>query len=166
MRFGDEASVALHPHRRPEAGVTRGGPCMNAGYCSAIPAIFALNTQRAPLSLRSRHYAYRWRERSFAFSASISLLRGGAVVASERMRRSATSVTSSTARLKTASFALEGRLDPLSLRTNCSADARISSSVAGGSKLASVLMLRHMTRLYQSTLEPDRYCRVSSIEAV
>ena len=33
---------------------------------------------------------------------------------------------------------------PLSLRTNCSAAARISSSVAGGAKLASVLMLRHM----------------------
>src|SRR6185503_10498884 len=28
--------------------------------------------------------------------------------------------------------------------TNCSADARISSSVAGGSKLARVLMFRHM----------------------
>jgi hypothetical protein len=33
---------------------------------------------------------------------------------------------------------------PLSFRTNWSADARISSSVAGGSKLASVLMFRHI----------------------
>ena len=69
---------------------------------------------------------------------------GGAVVVKERMRRSATAVTSSTARLNASSLAFDGRLDPLSLRTNCSADARISSSVAGGSKLASVLMLRHM----------------------
>src|SRR5262249_24373663 len=35
-------------------------------------------------------------------------------------------------------------LKPESLRTNCSAEARISSSVAGGSKLNSVLMLRHI----------------------
>src|SRR6185369_10433906 len=34
----------------------------------------------------------------------------------------------------------------LNLRTNCSADARISSSVAGGSKFARVLMLRHIRR--------------------
>jgi hypothetical protein len=32
------------------------------------------------------------------------------------------------------------------LRTYCSAAARISSSVAGGSKLWSVLMFRHMPR--------------------
>ena len=39
---------------------------------------------------------------------------------------------------------LGGWAKPLSLRTNWSADARISSSVAGGSKLCRVLMLRHM----------------------
>ena len=33
---------------------------------------------------------------------------------------------------------------PLSLRTNCRAEARISSSVAGGAKFASVLIFRHM----------------------
>jgi len=35
-------------------------------------------------------------------------------------------------------------MKPLNLRTNCSDAARISSSVAGGSKLNSVLMLRHI----------------------
>ena len=62
------------------------------------------------------------------------------------MRRRATSVTSSTARLNAASLVRDGLEVPLSLRTNCSADARISSSVAGGAKLASVLMLRHIGR--------------------
>ena len=39
---------------------------------------------------------------------------------------------------------LRRRLKPDNFRTNCSAEARISSSVAGGSKLNSVLMLRHI----------------------
>src|SRR5262245_52727441 len=52
--------------------------------------------------------------------------------------------TSSTARLNAASLALDGRVKPLNLRTNCSAEARISASVAGGAKLWRVLMFRHM----------------------
>jgi len=60
------------------------------------------------------------------------------------MSRRAAAVTSSTARVKAASFAREGLVEPLNLRTNWSADARISSSVAGGAKLARVLILRHM----------------------
>src|SRR5438874_721586 len=48
------------------------------------------------------------------------------------------------ARLNAASLARDGFVAPLSLRTNCSADARISSSVAGGSKLASVLIFLHI----------------------
>ena len=55
-------------------------------------------------------------------------------------------------------------MKPLSFRTNWSADARISSSVAGGLKLCSVLMFRHMctprgyddlgNALYTNTIEP------------
>src|SRR5688572_24264879 len=90
------------------------------------------------------YQANRFSDRSFAFRASSSRLRGAALVWSESISRWAASVTSSTARLKAASFAREGRAVPLSLRTNWSADARISSSVAGGSKLASVLMFLHM----------------------
>src|SRR5262249_51412420 len=82
--------------------------------------------------------------RSRAFAASISRSRGGAVVTRASSNSCAVCVTCSTARLKAAWFALEGRVNPLSLRTNCSAEARISSSVAGGSKLCSVLMFRHM----------------------
>ena len=88
----------------------------------------------------------RSRDRARAFSASTSRSRGGLVVASDRSSRRAASDTSSTASLNASSFALDGMLKPLSLRTNCSADARISSSVAGGSKLNSVRILRHIER--------------------
>src|SRR5205823_8902977 len=71
------------------------------------------------------------------------------------MSRSAAAVTSSMARLNAASFAREGRAVPLSLRTNCSAEARISSAVAGGAKFASVLMFLHMRR----SLTFERNCR-------
>jgi hypothetical protein len=43
-----------------------------------------------------------------------------------------------------ASFALEGLLIPLILRTNCRHAARASLSVTGGSKLKRSFMLRHM----------------------
>jgi hypothetical protein len=56
-------------------------------------------------------------------------------------------VTSPTAWSKAAWFARDGRVNPLTFRTNWSADARISSSVAGGSKLYSVLMFLHMMAL-------------------
>jgi hypothetical protein len=69
---------------------------------------------------------------------------GGLNVNSEPISLLAAVATSSTARLKATSLALEGALKPLSLRTNCKAAARISSSVAGGSKLYKVLMFRHM----------------------
>src|SRR6266436_3972985 len=89
-------------------------------------------------------YPNRKRERSFAFSASTARSRVGAWVCSDVRRRCAASETSVTARSNAASLACDGLLKPDSLRTNCSAEAWISSSVAGGSKLNSVLMLRHM----------------------
>jgi hypothetical protein len=67
-------------------------------------------------------------------------------VTSVSTSRRATRHTSSTARSKAGSFAFDGAVNPLSFRTNCREAARISSSVAGGSKLKSVLMLRHMGR--------------------
>jgi DHA2 family multidrug resistance protein-like MFS transporter len=82
--------------------------------------------------------------RSCALRRSSSRFRAGALVCSAWTKRWAAVATSSTARLNACSFCCDGRVVPLSLRTNWSADARISSSVAGGSKLASVLMLRHM----------------------
>jgi len=44
-------------------------------------------------------------------------------------------VTASTARANAASLACDGFDDPLTFRTYCSAAARTSSGVAGGSKL-------------------------------
>ena len=46
--------------------------------------------------------------------------------------------------LPLSALAADGFVDPLILRTYCSAEAWISSAVAGGSKLWSVLMFRHM----------------------
>ena len=89
-------------------------------------------------------YAYRSRARARAFAASISRFLAGLAVSSDCSNRRAVSVTSSTARLKAASLARDGFAKPLSLRTNCTAEARISSSLAGGSKLNSVRILRHI----------------------
>src|SRR3954453_9876885 len=83
-------------------------------------------------------------ERSFAFSASVSRSRAGACVCSEVSSRRAAAVTSATALSKASALACDGLLKPERLRTNCSAEAWISSPVAGGSKLNSVLMLRHI----------------------
>src|SRR5262245_43464411 len=94
--------------------------------------------------------------RCFARSASTARSRGGALVASEWSSTRATEAVSSTARLKAFSFSCEGRLKPVSLRTNWSDAARISSSVTGGSKLNSVLMLRHMPPWYTCVRETDR----------
>src|SRR6185295_7927728 len=52
---------------------------------------------------------------------------------------------SSTAVSNAASLTFDGLLKPLILRTNCSDAARISSSVTGGAKLNSGLMLLHMS---------------------
>src|SRR5262245_12874743 len=82
--------------------------------------------------------------RLLARAASTSRSRGAAVVTSEARSSRATSLVRSTARAKAASFVRDGLLKPESLRTNWSAAARTSSSVTGGSKLKSVLMLRHM----------------------
>jgi hypothetical protein len=46
--------------------------------------------------------------------------------------------------LNASSFAFDGLVKPLILRTNCSAAARTSASVVGGSKLKSGLMFRHI----------------------
>jgi hypothetical protein len=81
---------------------------------------------------------------ALAFAASTSRVRGSEVVTRERIRMLAEDATSFTARSKTALFALEGALNPLSFLTNCSDASRISASVAGGLKLNSVLMFLHM----------------------
>lgn len=95
------------------------------------------------LKLRGQPFLKRRRALSRAFSSSSSRSRGGAAVDSEAIRVRATAATSSTALAKATALAFDGVLKPLSFRTNCRDAAQISSSVAGGSKLNSVLMLRH-----------------------
>src|SRR5580704_17466096 len=89
-------------------------------------------------------YANRSLDLARAFSASASRFFAGLAVSSDCSSRRATADTSSTARMKAASLAWDGWVKPESLRTNWSAEAWISSSVAGGSKLKRVRILRHM----------------------
>ena len=80
---------------------------------------------------------------------------GWGVVTSDAISRRAAAATSSTALSNAASLAFDGTLKPLSLRTNCSDASRISSSVAGGSKLNRVLKLRHMVPSSHRTRHGD-----------
>src|SRR5438067_4346055 len=93
-------------------------------------------------------------ERTRAAAATSSRFLGAAPVLSESISRRAIAATSSIARSNAASLAFDGALNPLSFRTNCSDAARISSSVAGGSKLNSVLMFLHIS---DARLKGSRY---------
>jgi hypothetical protein len=84
-------------------------------------------------------------DRIAALLRSSSRFFGGLKVVSELMSVVAASLTCCTARLNAASLAFDGALKPLNLRTNCTAEARISSSVAGGAKLNRVLMFLHIS---------------------
>lgn len=82
--------------------------------------------------------------RACAFVASSSRFFGGAAVWSEWSNLLEAEATSSIAAMKASSFAFEGLVKPLILRTNCSEAARTSSGVTGGSKLKRVLIFRHI----------------------
>src|SRR6266478_1163423 len=109
-----------------------------------MPAAVRAHREMNHITRRTVVHPNRSLDRSFAFSASISRSRAGAWVCSEVSRRRAEAVTSATARSNASALACDGLLKPDSFLTNCSAEAWISSSVAGGSKLNSVLMLRHI----------------------
>jgi hypothetical protein len=68
----------------------------------------------------------------------------------------AAAATSLTARSNAIAFALDGLWNPLSFLTNWSEAERTSSSVAGGSKLNSVLILRHIDVPLVDPFELDR----------
>lgn len=89
-------------------------------------------------------------DRARSFSDSTSRLRGSAVVTNERISALADAVTSSTARSNASSFALDGLVNPQIFLTNWSDASRNSVSVAGGSKLNSVLIFLHMEALISS----------------
>src|SRR4051812_5536038 len=94
---------------------------------------------------RGDQVPYRSAARCRAFTASTSRSLGGAVVTSESSSRVEAAATSATARSKASALARDGFVAPLILRTYCRAAARISSSVAAGSKFESGRMFRHMT---------------------
>jgi hypothetical protein len=83
--------------------------------------------------------------RARALAASSARSRGGALVSSEARSLPEAAAISAMAVSKAASFALDGLLNPLILRTNCKDAARISSSVTGGAKLKSILIFLHMS---------------------
>src|SRR5436190_10237161 len=93
-------------------------------------------------------------DRAFAFAASSSRLLARASVSRERKSLVEARATSSTATRNDRSFVFEGLLKPLIFRTNWSEAARISSPVAGGSKLKSTLMFRHNLET------PEAYFRI------
>src|SRR5207248_4933379 len=130
------------------------GRFLAAAWCRPYSLLFRQAADRYPYRGRTgMRYAFEAGERyrsavlARAFDASISRSRGGALVTREASSSCAALATWSTARSNAGWFALEGRVKPLSFRTNCREDARISSSVAGGLKLCSVLILRHMSLL-------------------
>src|SRR5215470_12524266 len=82
------------------------------------------------------------RARALAISSARFL--GGAFVSSDLTRFLEIASTSSTAAWNAPSLAFDGLLKPLTFLTNCSAAARISSSVTGGSKLKRGLMFLHI----------------------
>ena len=86
----------------------------------------------------------RWMLLAFSLAATSSRFFGGAVVSSDRRKSAEMFAMASMAAWNEASFALEGLLMPLILRTNYREAARTSLSVTGGSKLKRSFMLRHM----------------------
>src|SRR3954452_24140923 len=120
------------------------------------------------LSARGQVRAKRFSLRARALIASSSRFFGGADVTRAASRCLVTCATSATASSKAAWLAAEGLVVPLTLRTYCSAAACTSSGVAGGSKLESVRILRHMHPPCHGTLtdvsEPEAEKRVSWAE--
>ena len=97
-----------------------------------------------PRAQQGTCHAKRVADRSRALAASTSRSFGGADVTNSSSRRIETSATAPTARSKTSALTCEGFVHPLIFRTYCKAALCTSSRVAGGSKLCSGRMLRHI----------------------
>jgi len=82
----------------------------------------------------------------WAFVGPASRFPGDAEVTSESRSFEEASAIRSTASSNAASFTAEGFWNPLILRTYWSAAARISSPVAGASKLCNLLMFLHICK--------------------
>ena len=152
-RVPASARVAPREHLRPREQVharrDRGTRRRRADRPAAVPRLPARQVRSGHSRLGAALRAQAARPKRFsalalAREASTSRSRGGAFVTSSSSRRLVIAATSSTARSKAGSLALDGFCEPLTLRTYWSAAPRTSSSVAGGSKLWSVLMFLHM----------------------
>src|SRR5688572_19348491 len=114
MNLGHLYLPALHDSSgRPEAGGPQALRASSVPPCLRVEFVSVFSIPSVGLS-----HAKRARERSCALRASSSRLRGGALVLSDSSNRCAAAVTSSTASLNAGSFARDGRVVPLSLRTN------------------------------------------------
>ena len=98
--------------------------------------------------------ANRLADRARAFAASTSRFLGGAAETRSSSRCCVACAISSTARLNTASLALEGFDTPAIFRTYCKAASCTSALVAAGSKLFKGLMFRHIHPFYCAPLAP------------
>ena len=105
----------------------------------------SLNPQLSTVSNRRRL-------RSRAFACSVSRSFDGEFVTSDASNFLEAIVISSMAISKASAFAADGLLNPPNFLTNCTAAARISSSVAGGAKLCNCLIFRHITNKCLSPL--------------
>ena len=99
--------------------------------------------------------AKRLADRARALAASTSRFLGGAVETSSSSRCCVACAISSTARLNTASLALEGFDTPAIFRTYCNAASCTSALVAAGSKLFKGLIFRHIP--YSIVLRFDKF---------
>ena len=138
----EEVRDAALQYVRKISGFTKPSQANAEAFERAVDAVTAASSEllaelvtAAPPKDREVEAAKRLAVRSRCFAASTSRFFGGAFVTSESSRRIVTSATSSTARSNASAFACEGLVEPLILRTYWSAEARTSSSVAGGSKL-------------------------------
>ena len=137
---------AFQPRRFRPRTAEGGRPARQAQEVSRLagPGRKLSSAGYRPLRIPHGEPARRRAALARALAASTSRFLGGAAVtrASTSIRVSA--AICSTARSKAARLAPDGREAPMILRTYCRAAAWTSSSVAGGSKLWRVRMLRHM----------------------
>ena len=134
-RVAADAALRSRPQVHPQETLERVVGTADDRRC-AVRALPEGQAGGADRGLAVQELAKRTAARALAFAASTSRSRGGAEVTSASSRRLDAAVTSSTARANAASFAFDGFVEPLDLRTYCSAAASTSSGVAAARSCA------------------------------
>lgn len=119
---------------------------------AVLAASDSVAVPRHGLEIRFSRRLQRNRARSF----SAARVRTAPRVLSSASSCSVAAAIASTARSTGAWSACEGLAIPPTLRTYCSAAARISSGVVGGAKLCRTRMLRHMAQGYYERDTPKQ----------